>query len=200
MDGKTILLLMSVVAVGMFVLPSTLALYTGQHEFVNGSQVNCGKCHQADRDNIAKELANGSAHEDMDCKDCHYGTKGGNVVDTFGNDSQEVTAHAAGVAVNCIGCHSYPTYYNSVPSKDYNVTGVNVSKELALPGEAHKYLANATTSTGGIYDRDLACVGCHTTVNVNFTDTHLNAQPVPLNITLTRDEGNNDWMYSNYEP
>ena len=136
----------------------------------------------------------------MTCKDCHYGTKGGNEVDTTGNRTQDVTAHAAGVAVNCIGCHSYPTYYDNVVSKDYDVTGVNVSKELALPGEAHKYLANATTSTGGIYDRDLACVGCHTRVNVNFTDTHLNVQPQPLNITLTRDEGNNDWMYSNYEP
>ena len=45
MDGKTILLMISVVAVGMFVLPSTLALYTGSHDFLGPSEVECGKCH-----------------------------------------------------------------------------------------------------------------------------------------------------------
>ena len=37
MDGKIILLMISVVAVGMFVLPSTLALYSGSHDFVQGT-------------------------------------------------------------------------------------------------------------------------------------------------------------------
>lgn len=202
MDGKTILLMISVVAVGMFVLPSTLALYTGQHDFVNGSEVDCGKCHAADRDNIASELANGSAHQGMTCKSCHYGTSGGNDVDTTGNDTETVTAHAAGVAINCIGCHSYPGAggYNATPTKDsLGTIGVNVSKELAMSGEAHKYLANATTSTGGINDRDLACVACHTRVAVNFTGTDLNAAGVSENITLTKDDGNNDWMYANVD-
>ncbi|MDF1533493.1 MAG: hypothetical protein P1P69_03200 [Methanosarcinaceae archaeon] len=206
MDGKTILLIISVVAVGMFVLPSTLALYTGQHDFVNGTQVDCGKCHASDRDNIARELANGSAHMGMTCKSCHYGISGGNEVDVVGNDTSTVTAHAAGVAINCIGCHSYPGTggYNETSTKDYTGSGitgvgVNVSKELAMSGEAHKYLTNATTSTGGINDRDLACVACHTKVAVNFTGTDLNAVLVSENITLTKDDGNNNWMYANVD-
>lgn len=201
MDGKTILLLMSVVAVGMFVLPSTLAMYTGQHDFVDGANVSCGKCHASDRDYIAAELANGTPHSGMTCKSCHYGTSGGNVVDVVGNDTEVTTAHAAGVAINCIGCHSYPGSggYNFTETKDWSGgVGVNVSKELALSGEAHKYLTNTTTNTGGINDRDLVCVACHTRVNVNFTNTHLNQPTADLNITLTRGDST-DWMYEHSE-
>ena len=127
MDGKIILLMISVVSVGMFVLPSTLALYSGSHDFLGAEEVECERCHSAAAgDQIAATIGNGSAHSTMTCKSCHYGnsgTVGGRfAVDVVGNDSgtaaAAVTAHAAGVSVNCIDCHSYNATYTLMGTKD----------------------------------------------------------------------------------
>lgn len=204
MDGKTILLIMSVVAVGMFVLPSSLALYTGQHDFVGRDDVDCAKCHAASQDRIAKELYNGTVHNSLSCKDCHYGdagTVGGRfAVDVIGNWSEkDVTAHAAGVTVNCIDCHSYPDAYQP-PTKDIGATGgsVNVSYELSLSGEAHKYLSvNLSATNGGVRDRDAACIGCHTRLtsyNFNGTDLDLGQASDTGTLYLTKNE-TESWMY-----
>ena len=192
MDGKIILLLTSVVAVGMFVLPSTMALYTGSHDFVDGASVDCGKCHVAGKDLIAVELANGSAHEGMDCGGCH-GPAGGLVdlegdITGTGEFAANVTGHAAGVGINCIGCHS-----GSNPSATTDGQ-VNVSAELELSTAAHRSLTFNSTgaATGGIDDKDLVCVACHTMVNVDLVDVSLT--PDSGNITI---EGgaDADWVW-----
>ena len=210
MDGKIILLMMSVVAVGMFVLPSSLALYTGQHDFVSRTEVDCGKCHSESQDRIAAELYNGSVdgvdrvHYSLTCQDCHYGTSGtvgGNVnaVDVTGYGTN-VSAHAAGVTVNCIDCHSYPLNYTA-STKDSGPglnNSINVSYELSLTGEAHKYLSvNLSASNGGIRDRDAACIGCHTRLtsyNFNGTDLDLGQASDTGTLYLTKNE-TESWMY-----
>ena len=218
MDGKVILLFVSVIAVGMFVLPSTFALYGGQHTFVNGSQVDCAKCHNTQNDMIYAGLNStdeGGArpHATFTCKDCHYDDTAGYNVTITGDEGSATltTAHAAGVGINCIGCHSYPSQgfgsgmgYN-ISTKDYNATsgwGVNVSRELMEEGAAHKFLTFNTTygRTGGIDDKDLVCVACHTEVNVDLVNTSLtnyNMTPTTgdLNITI-EGGGDGDWMYT----
>ncbi len=161
MDGKIILLLLSVVAVGMFVLPSTLALYTGSHAFVNGSSVDCGKCHVASMDNIAAELNTSSRpHTTMTCGNCH-GSTNPDVSLAPGN----VHGHAASMSVDCIGCHANAS--ESVDDED-------VLRELNLATAAHHEVTwNASAENEGITDRDQACIACHTDVPVNITDASL---------------------------
>ena len=206
MDGKIILLMISVVAVGMFVLPSSLALYTGSHDFYNGTEVDCGKCHASSAgDQIAESIANGSAHLELTCKDCHYGdagTVGGNVgaVDVVGNNSvsESVTAHAAGISVNCIDCHSYETY--NVSTKDANSSlghTVNVSYELSLDTAAHRMLTvNTTADNGGLNDNDAVCIACHSraVVNVQYSSlgTHNDSTGI---IYITNGTEITEWMY-----
>lgn len=161
MDGKIILLLLSVVAVGMFVLPSTLALYTGSHAFVNGSSVDCGKCHVASMDNIAAELNTSSRpHTTMTCGNCHGSTNPDVNLDQ-GNDH----GHAASMSVDCIGCHANAS--ESVGDED-------VLRELNLATAAHHEVTwNDSATNEGIDDRDQACIACHTDVPVNITDASL---------------------------
>ena len=192
MDGKIILLLTSVIAVGMFVLPSTMALYTGQHDFVDGENVECGKCHVASKDLIAQELENGSVHEGMGCGGCHGGDAG--LVDTRGNVTDgEVTAHAAGIGINCIGCHGSA---NVTTNRDGQV---NVSYELELSTSAHKYLTFNTTgdATGDINDKDLVCVACHTRVNVDLINVSLTPD-TGVNITI-EGGGDGNWTYDHID-
>ena len=184
MDGKIILLLTSVIAVGMIALPSTMALYTGQHQFVEGGDVDCTKCHTTGKDLIAAELEAGEVHEDLGCGACH----GSAQVDLTGNVTVgTVEGHAAGIGINCIGCHS-----GDSPTATYRDGAVNVSSELELSTAAHKYLTFNTSASGDINDKDLVCVACHTEVHVDLVNTSLT--PDTGNITI---EGGGDglWMY-----
>lgn len=192
MDGKTVLLFVAVIAVGMFVLPSTLALYTGQHDFVNGSNVDCGKCHSAST-GIGAELYNvsGSPHSnssEFTCKSCHASvTAGANVSSNNSVGYDANTAHAASVGINCIGCHSLTTN-TTLTSDGY----VNVSKELESESSAHKMLNFSSSGTGGIDDKDLICVACHTKVGVIALNI---SSPEAGNITIYGGNGTGTWMY-----
>ena len=160
MDGKIAILLVSIVAVGMFAVPSTLALYTGSHQFVNGSSVECGKCHTSSMDDIQAELESGGAHFTMSCGNCH-GPANSNVDLSPGN----ATGHAASMDVDCIGCHT--SFNQSVDDED-------VLAELNLASAAHHEVTfNSTADNHDIDDRDQACIACHTGVPVNITDASL---------------------------
>ena len=208
MDGKIILLMISVVAVGMFVLPSSLALYTGSHDFYGGTDVDCGKCHSgAAGDQIAASIMNGSAHTSLTCKDCHYGssgTVGGRfAVDVVGNSSDDaVTAHAAGVSVNCIDCHSYPSgdggAYDVATKDALSGPGVNVSYELSLSTAAHKMITvNTSADNGGLKDNDAVCIACHSRAVVSLAGSSLGTHNASTGIIyITNGTSVTDWMYA----
>ena len=177
MNEKVILLMISVVAVGMFALPSTLALYTGSHQFVNGSNVNCEKCHTSSMDDIKAELESGSAHKTMGCKACH----GGANVDL---EPDTADGHAASMNVDCIGCHitlSNDTTHSPASLDDCIAchglpveSRDAVQRQLNLATAAHHELTfNASADNQDIDDRDQACIACHTNVPVNITDASL---------------------------
>ena len=164
MDGKIAILLVSIIAVGMFAVPSTLALYTGSHQFVNGSSVECGKCHTSSMDDIAAELASGNAHDTMTCSNCHGGSNSN--VDLAPGTAD---GHAASMNVDCIGCHS-----GNATESDSGVADENVLAELNLEGAAHHEVTfNSSAGNQDIDDRDQACIACHTKVPVNITDASL---------------------------
>ena len=177
MNGKIILLLISVTAVGMFAVPSTLALYTGSHQFVDGSSVECGKCHTSSMDDIQAELESGGAHTTMNCGSCH-GPANSNV----DLDQGTATGHAASMDVDCIGCH-YSKSEDPDGHPDNCLTmnchvdfspADDVLYQLNLATAAHHEVTfNSSADNQDIIDRDQACIACHTTVPVNITDASL---------------------------
>ncbi|MGB3458134.1 MAG: hypothetical protein WBB08_02330 [Halobacteriota archaeon] len=121
MKSKGIALLMAaIVAIGIFALPNSVSLFSGQHTWYDLSKsvggtsgvnsVPCEKCHAE----IAEEMLSGDngAHDDLTCAMCHRApftgytyARGGYSVGAGGNPptpGQE--AHAAST-VECMDCH-----------------------------------------------------------------------------------------------
>jgi len=73
MKAKQILLVLIVlIGIGLYALPSTVSLFAGQHSFQNidaaGNQIDCEKCHA----DVAAELrVAGAPHSDFTCAACH---------------------------------------------------------------------------------------------------------------------------------
>jgi hypothetical protein len=79
MNSKFTLALIALVGIGVFALPSTMALFAGQHSFYNidatGNQVPCTKCHG----DVKAELTSGGStvtgtkgpHAEFKCEYCH---------------------------------------------------------------------------------------------------------------------------------
>ncbi|VVB85470.1 Cytochrome c7 c [uncultured archaeon] len=84
MNAKLSLALIALVGVGVFALPSTMALFSGQHSFYNidatGNQIPCQKCHG----DVKAELNSGLStvtgtkgpHADFQCEYCHRSEAG----------------------------------------------------------------------------------------------------------------------------
>ena len=152
MDRKIVMLLIGIVAIGMFALPSTLAMYTGQHNFTNGSDVDCNKCHGSG-DKIYDELDINKVHGGFTCKTCHgFSTDESTLFASNGS-----MGHAATTKVNCVGCHAElnKTWGNTSAT---DIDDINVTTELN--NGAHKAFKDQ------IGDPDYACIACHTSVTV----------------------------------
>jgi hypothetical protein len=79
MNAKYTLALFALIGIGVFALPSTMALFSGQHSFYNidatGNQVPCTKCHG----DVKAELSSGGSsitgtagpHANFQCEYCH---------------------------------------------------------------------------------------------------------------------------------
>lgn len=84
MNSKFTLALIALVGIGVFALPSTMALFAGQHSFYNidatGNQVPCTKCHG----DVKAELTSGGStvtgtkgpHAEFKCEYCHRSEAG----------------------------------------------------------------------------------------------------------------------------
>lgn len=57
--NKKILLYLALMALGLYVMPNTVALFAGQHTFYNGLGVSCDKCHS----DVASQLQPGNSYE-----------------------------------------------------------------------------------------------------------------------------------------
>ncbi len=188
MNSKILLLSIAVISVGLFAMPSTLSLFSGQHSFYNGSSVNCAKCHQDIVNEIGitsidvhNTIANQSGRDR--CEVCHTtGTvnsiptgKNMSTLDgsyNYTSKTENVTtnsgAHAA-VTKECASCHT------GVPAE---LQGVN---------ESHGDFYNSTKQDSGTNGTNIlkganeACVGCHTHAIVNITWV----RSVGYNMTIT---------------
>lgn len=198
MNSKILLLSIAVISVGLFAMPSTLSLFSGQHTFVTGDNVACEKCHADIYSEIGGTL--NQVHKTTNltgCQGCHktnsssfnatlipsngtgnYSTWAGTNVTTNRN------AHAA-VTLECVACHT------------------GVVAEITGSDEAHKafyYASNYSDNQSVIQLKgaNTACIGCHTHTRVNLTWVRLtdfnvtsNATSGSWNVTIS-----NDWKNS----
>jgi len=141
--NKTLVLVCAVLAVGLFVLPSALSLFAGQHQFIEPKAVQCSKCHGAEYD----ELQAGTVHDEMNCQNCHQTTHG----QATGSGKFDNQTQHASISPQCIVCH--PTVAD------------DLLNESASHTEFYQGALNSTLEQGG----NEACIGCHTHIGVNIT-------------------------------
>ena len=134
MDSKRIALLtVAICAIGIFALPGTVSLFSGQHSWYDLSapqnDVPCEKCHQDIADEMISDGSDGNGvHRKLTCSMCHrtpfnnysYGSGYGD------GSTPGKEAHAAAV-VQCMDCHEHnvskPGYDAHMTDPAYNAVG-----------------------------------------------------------------------------
>lgn len=170
-SNKLILVGIAIVAVGMFALPQTLALFSGQHNWYDtgaadlpedDKRVPCQKCHGDIQAELDQPGFPNQMHRGQSCVGCHMAapiragkTWGGAIENDF---------HAA-AAPMCLDCHSgWTTDARSIQNG---------------PEEVHKPFVNQanTTTNSMLKGANEACIGCHThvAVNINWTKAYMMA-------------------------
>ena len=215
--NKIALLAIAVVAIGIFALPSTVSLFSGQHSWYDlndpGSQVPCMKCH-GDIDDEMRDTDNG-VHRNLASPgcDCHRVT-GTGVADGDGTGlaNPGTTSHAA-ETIACMLCHEYETRTGNVSSYPfaggfnstlvydflgappigdddrYNYTGGNSTGEYA----AHNDFIRESIKDGLMTDSNEACIACHTRIGVNITWRKSTVMHFNANET-----NNGTWLLTNF--
>lgn len=177
MNGRMSLLVLSVLAVGLFAMPNTLSLFSGQHTFSNNGSdpYFCRNCHQDVYEEMnwyGGDAPAGSHGALMTCKVCH---RTGNLseygfLDEFGiSGSPEVNfsemgAHAA-VTVECVFCHDL------------------VLTQISGSGEAHSNFYNEANQSTLLKGGNEACVGCHTRARATNTWVRKGGYNITADIT-----------------
>lgn len=152
MNAKFTLALVALVSVGVFALPSTVALFAGQHTFVNidatGNQIECVKCHgdiQAEIDtNGDSSTVTGthSPHANFKCEYCHRieqgSASGDNAYATipysgiYWNGTANVTiSRTLAVSVMDMEAGNYPAVFNN---SIVNATGLKNLPTVGVNG------------------------------------------------------------------
>ncbi len=190
MNGRLILGVIVFLAVVAIVLPQTVSLFVGQHDWYDidaaGNQIPCQKCHA----DVFQELnnspyhlgGNGVADED-DCRFCHQANASITYASGDGASAQAgLEAHAAST-IECMYCHGdqgsgAPVAGGFGLSNLANDTGAFA---------AHKdFVDSAATSSTLLLDENEACIACHTHVAVKINFTHYGAMEFDVNYnTLT---------------
>lgn len=174
---KLTILMIAIVAIGVFALPTSLSIGQGQHKFLQAGSTGagqtdlvafCAQCHSTDTlksseiDQSDTNLYYGSPNDVTKihsslfapgaggCASCHA-IDGGYAQQIGGvRDPTNKVQHAAALP-SCLKCHTTGYPGGNLMTKD-------VMLELNAGTEAHKNFATASP------DDDIECIGCHTAV------------------------------------
>jgi len=195
---KIVLLAVAVIATGIFALPSTVSLFSGQHSWYDlsaqGNNVPCEKCHA----DIGDEMTSTGAHANIKCEGCHrtdarvgYALGGNGGVEpgqgAHAASTQEcMVCHGGGnfthnyISTDCGDCHGTP--WTAPAAGGFNLTGNSIDT-----GEkaAHLQFVHDSMDETLMEGANEACIACHTRVGVNITWT----KNEYLEFTATEDSG-----------
>ncbi|CAG0994581.1 MAG: multiheme c-type cytochrome [Candidatus Methanoperedens sp.] len=173
--NKLIIVMISVIAIGLFALPSTFSYSGSMHTFkqvdpTSATTINafCMKCHTGE---ISTQLAasdpglyqgGGAIHASVQCQGCHQITR---VTGTQGYGVEaDSTEHAARLP-SCLDCH--------ISTGTLMQIG-NAGTEIRALTEAHQNFKSDT-------DNDIECIGCHTEATRTGTvSTGMTSQPTTI--------------------
>lgn len=190
--NKKILLGIAVLAIGLIVLPQTIAMFSGQHFFydtltIGGTGVPCEKCHADIMSELTQPGLVNEAHQfdtanpRIGCQSCH-GTvaaqKEGLVQGPSG------TFHAA-IAPACLDCHS-----GTGP-------GLNAIQIVNGTSEVHNKFVNVSEQTLLLKGANEACIACHTHVLTNITWTRAVAFEFDSTMAINDTDGSHVWEVTN---
>jgi len=183
-NQKIVLLTVAVIAIGIFALPGTISLFSGQHTWydlsASGNDVPCEKCHA----DIGEEMVSTGAHLNVKCEGCHRtDARVGYAVDGYGDVEPGQGAHAASTQ-ECMVCHgggNFTHYYIKDTCGDCHGTpwiapaagGFNLTGDSEDTGEkaAHLQFVHDSMDEPLMEGANEACIACHTHVGVNITWT-----------------------------
>lgn len=156
-------LIIAIAAIGIVILPQTIAMFAGQHNWYDttlpGSQVPCAKCHT----DIFDELnSNGTvnlmhrtqAGDATGCDACHITTAPGLEGLTQGPGGQ---FHAA-ASPACMDCHS-----------GTGGGGLSAMEIVNGSAEVHTAFYDQSLIATFLKGANEACISCHTHIGVNIT-------------------------------
>ncbi|OYT63921.1 hypothetical protein B6V01_001645 [Methanosarcinales archaeon ex4572_44] len=208
MKGRNVLLLsVAVVALGLFVLPQTMSMFTGQHHWYSVKNPGdmeelCAKCHQPEVNEWNTNLAAGGAHATFDenygeysgCTICHQinetiltdyaintSTLTGYNFEDFTQEGLTNTS-AASDFTNAWRNQTTPHAAIKVDCQDCHY---NATVQLSNPDSAHSDFYNQ--SSGAATD-SAACIGCHTHTNINITWYKYGGLDINATINTTTEE------------
>jgi hypothetical protein len=186
---KKILLGIAIFAIGIFVLPETVALFAGQHDFYDtlqtGNQVLCEKCHADVIAELSQPGAVNAVHKaqsaDNGCSGCHITAP----VQKEGLQQGPGGQFHASASPACIDCHGG--------------TGPGLDAREILTGseEVHRPFANESNVSKFLKGANEACIACHTHIRVNITWSK--ATTLEFTATeLTLPDGSHYWNITNF--
>lgn len=201
MNLRIILLGIAVASMGLVVLPETLALFAGQHNFYDttqtGIQVPCQKCHADIQTELTSSVNKVNAvHNAIGCIGCHV----------IGAAMEGNIAHSAGT-VECMTCHNGRlTSAQAHLLRDktnlscmdcHNIrngvfaTSINASS-IYLYTDAHRSMVVGANNSVLLKGANEACVACHTHVAVNIT------WKKPTTMVFEANVNNGQWSVENF--
>ena len=174
---KLALVFIFVFTTGVYVLPSTVSLFAGQHLWYDvnpsGNQIPCVKCHA----DILEELSSSPYHikqkgdptkaDNEDCSFCHRVNssityaKGDGAGSWVGKE-----AHAASL-IQCMYCHN-ASLYGAPRAGGFGITS-NASDSGIYA--AHKSFVLEAGNESLMLGENEACISCHTQINLSFNYT-----------------------------
>ena len=215
MKGKNMILLsVAVLAIGLFVLPQTMAMFVGQHTWfsvrTSESQYElCEKCHVNEVAEWKANSANGGAHsryilDETDNCFCHQINE--TALDNFGL-TQAMAPGAYGLDFehwNTTGnITNESTWYwrsNNTPHAAVIIDCVDCHytemEQINNPDSAHYAFWNQTNTLNGTSantDNNTVCMACHTHTHLNITWTRIEGLVITANHTDAGASGADAW-------
>ncbi len=188
-NSRMLLLLVAVISIGIFALPTTVSRFTGQHTFKNASEVasdsGCRKCHE----DIYEEMHSATnqvhwnvpgpkgSNDVFQCTECH--TVDFDISVYYQTNSKEsVDGHAA-TTIACLSCHSElaglgaggftcnSCHVGTAKMFDPKVAG---SDQFPMHALAYKY--------GVVHNNEgrKNCSQCHRGANLNVFIEHIDSE------------------------
>jgi len=206
-NSNTILLI-AIIGIGLYVLPSTLSMFSGQHSWYNPSEngIPCDKCHFLEEE----ELMAGGPHSILygGVSKTTYNTSA-NYNGTSGFVGGSVFWGGDDISDRCYGCHQVGANYPvSSPLNTSNGSWgekndtahaavviycvdchswVDDALDESLSAHKEFYSDFNTTESGLLEGGNKACIGCHTGTGVNISWNR------SATISFIADESNGDW-------